>query len=103
MQNEGHSLVWRQAIQDHLKGHPDGFGEFHFKRRIRCTLSQRDLSRGGRHALAQSVEAQTNGHRREPRWKVVNGGVGAVEAQPRLLHRVFGFGRVTQYAGGHAQ
>ena len=48
---------------------------------------------------AQHVEAHACDDRREPAGEVVDAGrIGALEAQPRLLHRVLGFAQRSEHA-----
>ncbi len=110
MQYERHALGRGQRIQHDQHGRADRIGQQHFvfrtgtgigggQRRVRHQV-HRFLA--AHLARTQQIQRQPGHHRRQPTGEIADlGRVGTIQAQPRLLHHVLGFGVRTQHAERH--
>jgi hypothetical protein len=109
VQDEGDPLGGGEVLEDDQHRHPDVVGELGLLGRVLL----RDLADDRLDVLpavrflaarlpgAQQVEGDPSDHGGEPGAQVVDLiGVGAAQAQPRLLHRVVGLARGAQHPVG---
>ncbi len=99
MQDEGDPLARGEPVQDDPQRHAYGVSEGHLVGRVADVL--RDLDRfplvGHRHLGTEPVQAQARGHRGQPAGEVRDLLLGALQAQPRLLHDVLSLDVVVEH------
>ena len=109
VQHEGEALGGGQRVEDDEQGEPDRVGQLGLVGRVGVLAGGEDrLGQPGAHELlapcparAQHVQAHAGDDRRQPAAQVGDGvGVGAAEAQPRLLDGVVGLAERAEHPVG---